>query len=398
MAVLCGGFWNSNAFGQTAVWEQKFEIFDTTCEPNGSGPPIIEFAAGPSGELYFSEPGSLYRSTDGGATWQSSQFDLVHIEGILPLSAGNLLIGLYGDNGIYKVAEHGDSWSQTNVTEGVWELFANDDHSLLLAIAAGGGLYVSTDQGETWELTQPEWDVSAVHVGPDGRIYLLAEDTYVSDDGFSWTQLLSSRFPFPSGTANILLATDTDGVYRSENNGQTWGLTLRLNEPALLRNKKGVLIAISREREVHLSEDDGESWRTMISASPLPCGARSTVAVDDNGHLWLGSNVGVIFRSSQTTHVASEESVVLPDEPFLEVYPNPTRSTINIVFKHDNDSAAWLRVFDLLGREVHSIRTDLGGFVESRLSWHTVNFPAGVYLVRLETDSFVIAQHVTVVH
>lgn len=397
IAVLCGGLLHGNVLGQTAVWEQKFEIFDSTCDPNGGGPPIIEFAAGPDGDLYFSDPGNLYRSIDNGSTWEISPFDLVHVEGILPLSAGDLLIGLYGD-GIYRLTDHGASWSQTNVTEPVWELIANDERSLIFAVAVGGGLYVSTDRGETWDLTQPEWSVSAVRIGPHGRVYVFADDTYVSDDGFSWEKLSSSRFPFPTGAANILLATDPEGVYRSESNGQSWELALSMNEPALLRNNEGVLVAVSRAGDVHLSEDDGESWNPMISGSPLPCGVRSTASVDDDGHIWLGSNVGVIFRSSMTTHVASDQVTAVPEAQSLDVYPNPTSSGVDIVVLRERPGSFDLRVYDVIGREVHSFHSEIQGVDEARFSWNTIDLPAGVYFVRLETGRAVTTRLVTVAH
>jgi len=399
VTTLFGVVWTDSAFSQTAVWEQKYEIFETTCEPNGSGPRITEFAIGPDGELYFSDPGHLFRSTDGGSTWEIAPFNVVHVEGIIPLSASRLLVGLYGgDGGIYRLSDHGDAWSRTNVTENISGLVANDDRSLIFAIAADVGLYVSSDEGETWVLTEEDRDVSAIRIGPNGRIFMLAEDVFVSDDGMAWTKFTGSKYPFPTKNANILLASENDGVYRSIDDGQSWTLTLSFDRPALLRNSEDVIIAISREGEVRLSDDDGESWISMISSSPLPCGVRSRASVDVDDHLWLGSDVGAIFRSSQTTHVVSESVAEVPEAIAFEIYPNPANSVVNIVLNQDSPGFSRMRVYDAIGRHVRSFTSEPLGIGEARFSWNTEKMPAGVYVLRLETDEGVKNQLLIISH
>ena len=386
LLVFCVGLSQRSA-GQSAIWEQKYEVFDNSCEPNGSASQVIEIVSAPNGHLFFSDPGSLFRSLDYGNSWEYAPFSVDHITGIVPISSSELLIGIYGSTGgVYRVTENGDSWTLLGVSENIDGLIATDDRSLIIAIPADQGLFMSTDEGATWEKTHPQWNVSTVQIAPNGRVYLRSDQIYQSENGMDWSEFSSSRFPFPTNDPGVLLATDNDGVFRSTDNGQFWELVLSSNKPLLLRNSEDTLVAVSKEGRVDLSEDQGESWSPLISFPDLPCGNRSAVTIDGNGHIWLGSSAGVVFRSSQTTFVGLERNLAFPELPTLATYPNPTNTVLNMVLENAVPQPARLRVVDFLGRVVLTLQTGNATRGEFRYQLDVSDLPAGIYAVHSESS------------
>jgi photosystem II stability/assembly factor-like uncharacterized protein len=186
----------------------------------------------------------IYKSTDGGASWQHMGLGLTgHIGRILvdPHNSNVVYACAMGqayrpqqERGIYRSADGGKSWKQvlfvdqnTGCSElsmdahdnqtlfaGMWQIAINtwDEHSG----GPGGGVYVSHDGGETWSKVSghglPAADKAigkvAVQVAPSdsNRIYaLIQEDTprfYRSDDrGETWKivnqlHVLSERSPY----------------------------------------------------------------------------------------------------------------------------------------------------------------------------------------------------------
>ncbi|GAB2755577.1 WD40/YVTN/BNR-like repeat-containing protein [Streptomyces bullii] len=230
-AAASGGLWRSTDAGQTfhSVWP------DSRTQAMGA------VATAPDGTLYVGtgepNPGGgsityegtgLYRSRDGGRTWtplglrDSGAISAITVDPADPrriyvAAAGSLYNG-GGDRGVYRSRDGGATWERilagANEFTGATEIVLDGDR--LYAVlwdkrrrpdlrtygGAGSGVFRSTDGGETWQrlgggLPAQGPDVGRIGLGVAGdRLYALVnraggsfEGFYASSDGGdNWTR------------------------------------------------------------------------------------------------------------------------------------------------------------------------------------------------------------------
>lgn len=108
--------------------------------------------------------GGIWRSTDGGATWQPTQKIAVHPNN------GRVVSSL--GNGVFRSTDRGDAWQAPTTVLASCSAVAPGNATAtdrLLWAACGGALYRSADEGATWISDSPS-GASVTHVvaSPDG--------------------------------------------------------------------------------------------------------------------------------------------------------------------------------------------------------------------------------------
>lgn len=149
----------------------------------------------------------IYKSTDGGETWdeiQSSLPDGIKVcSAAAVIDADTYLLGCGGgfDTGepaILRTTDGGDNWDVVSDRGAKGPPLIASDGSIYWSVEFGGGLVRSEDDGETWE-SLAEGAVQSVPPVelPDGRIASLIDDSVaVSDDqGRTW-RIVSTKPPF----------------------------------------------------------------------------------------------------------------------------------------------------------------------------------------------------------
>jgi hypothetical protein len=256
---------------------------------------VWQFAPGPADEpdLVYAgvEPSALFRSTDGGRT-----YDLVR--GLWDHPHRPEWTPGFGGMAIHTVLPHPERRQE-----------------VLVAMSAGG-VYRTTDGGTSWQASNtgikayflpnqyPEFGqcVHKVARNPDRPDQLFAQNhhgVYRSDDaGVTWQSIadgLPSDFGFPMATHphrpgviyNFPLVADGDRfppggrcrVFRSEDAGATWtalekglpdGFWAAVMRDALTTDDAdpaGVYFG-SRSGEVYASRDEGDSWQLVADHLP----------------------------------------------------------------------------------------------------------------------------------
>ncbi|WLD94458.1 hypothetical protein [Alkalihalobacillus sp. AL-G] len=256
--------------------------------PSNVGGRVVDVVVDPNNEdtIYIAAAsGGVWKSTDAGATFKSAwDDDLVQSLGALAITSdGTLYAGtgeanpgggsvVYGGTGVYKSTDGGESWEYSGLKDSnaIGRIVVDPSNPNKILVAATGplfhdggerGLYVTEDGGETWELvleganaTTGAIDIALDSQNPD-RIYVAMWDRirypnerkyggegsgiYRSEDGgASWTQL-TEGLPAGEQVGRIGLAvssTDADkvyatviktdghfeGFYVSENAGGSW--------------------------------------------------------------------------------------------------------------------------------------------------------------------------------
>jgi photosystem II stability/assembly factor-like uncharacterized protein len=192
--------------------------------------------------LYASTPEDIYKTTDGGKRWTA----IGHrggVEGIttaLAVQADRPAVLFAGSsNGVYRSLDAGETWH--------WVL-AGVDASLFLVLPQGlfasfgmidrpGGIFRSPDGALTWHFAGrgiQALTVTSIQFGEPGALWILADNYYVfrsTDQGNSWSPIRPdpvSTLPTvavavdPSDRSNVFILYSDGAAWRSGDAGQTW--------------------------------------------------------------------------------------------------------------------------------------------------------------------------------
>jgi len=157
----------------------------------------VAFASDPYGNLYSANP--MMKSVDTGKTWQLANVGIT--PGVYGEGFENIAVShngyLFYSNGkdVYRSTNHGNLWTLTSLTNvPVYGLAIYAD-SLVYAATEGYGVWLSTDNGGTWNVSGTGLSGLFINVvvNPNGRIFAGGRDGVSSstDGGSTWTQLNS---------------------------------------------------------------------------------------------------------------------------------------------------------------------------------------------------------------
>jgi photosystem II stability/assembly factor-like uncharacterized protein len=285
---------------------------------------VYSLAASPSAgrEIYFAARSSgLYRSTDGGQTWQPAYR---HFSGEDPLPTTavvlspdfaqdrTLFAGVPG--AILRSLDGGDRWTAAMLPTpppivtalGISPDFSRD--GAVFAATAEDGVFCSTDRGATWAA----WnygllDVNVLalalpaHFPQTGVVYLGASSGLFrsANRGRSWREapmpgefvtVLSLAVSSSEGREDVLLVgSEENGLFASPDGGQTWSQSSPdpIQEPV-----NGIClspdfqhdgqVAIIEGDRLLLSGDGGAAWQPWL-AGRLPPGFAITALAAPGG-------------------------------------------------------------------------------------------------------------------
>jgi photosystem II stability/assembly factor-like uncharacterized protein len=198
--------------------------------------------------IYAARATGLYRSTDGGASWQPA----------------------YGSLSL-----------QSNLVTSAVAVSPDFVRDRTVFAGCSGGVVCSYDAGQTWHvITLPT---------PPSIVSCLAFSTCYADDGIAF------------------LGTMEDGVYRSADRGQNWArwnfglfdlrvLALAVS-PDFLHDET---VFAGTETGIYISKSGGRSWRPLLlpdEAVPVMCLAVSPGFAQD-GSLWAGTESAGLWLSA----------------------------------------------------------------------------------------------------
>ncbi|MDQ2817160.1 MAG: glycoside hydrolase [Candidatus Eremiobacteraeota bacterium] len=363
IGAVNGGVWKSTDYGQ--VWTPLFDA-----QPTGSVGAIAIAPSNPniiyagSGEGLrrpdLSVGDGIYKSTDGGLTWQhlglrdGQQIGLILVD---PKDENRVLVAVlghpYGPNaqrGVFQSSDGGQTWQkvlyQDENTGAIDLAFDPDNSNRIYAVlwasrrppwstgnplqGAGSGLYVSTDGGASWGRLGVGLPTAAQGLGRIGlgvapgdakRIYALVDageggGLYRSDDaGHTWARVNAEERIWGRGSdfAGVTVAPDdadrvyvaNTSTYRSDDGGHTFKAIKGAPggddyHTVWINPRNPSIIALASDQGATISVNGGATWSSWYNQ---PTAQFYHVATDNRFPYWVyggqqeSGSAGVASRS-----------------------------------------------------------------------------------------------------
>ena len=306
LSTAAGGVWKSGNGGQT--WESVFDdqpVSSVGSVALASGNPNIVFVG--SGEANIrgnvGEGNGIYRSRDGGETWDhvwqaEGQIGTIVVspndDDVIFAAALGSPFGAGPERGVYRSTDGGDSWDKVLYVDedtGASDVaFDESNPNILFAgmwqtrrypwdMISGGegsGLYMSRDGGDTWKKLEggglPEgiWGKVGVRVAPTNpdRVYALIE----ANEG---------------------------GLFRSDNGGNSWE---RISDSAGIRQRAWYYTTLTID-----PNNEDVIWFPQVSMLKTIDGGKTVLQVEAGG--WDHHDVWIDPDNSNRIAEASDGGV-----------------------------------------------------------------------------------------
>ncbi|HET9793069.1 MAG TPA: hypothetical protein VFS34_01310 [Thermoanaerobaculia bacterium] len=242
-----GASWTAMAFPRSEILEGGETglvlVRGVAIDPRDAA--VIEVAAiiePPATPQIRPDLGAVYRTRDGGATWEIAGNTIFpHLIEQVIFAPGDPSF-LYaagaerGTFGVYRSRDLGDSWEAVTggLPSDVWSVGLAADPSapgrLFAAIygLVGQGLYRTDDSGATW--SGPLFGYGAVSVSADSSVYARTDGVWKSTDaGATWRRAdhglppdVDNAIPDPRNPNRLFIGSLRNGVFSSVDAGESW--------------------------------------------------------------------------------------------------------------------------------------------------------------------------------
>lgn len=275
-----GQIWKSTDAGET--WEKPLGknlslICGQSIEVDPVNPNIVFVIVAYVWNWLATDYEGLYRSKDGGDTWEfvlQTQTNFSNIHNMythniaydpssVTSSRADRWYVAFPNNGLYWSENGGDTWNMASNLSGHTTIYAVQTHpndGQTVYVASSEGLFVSYSQGSNLQSlgNLPEGDVSSIAINPQNP--------------------------------NIIYAVVKDnGLYNSSDGGSTFSLLKSFDAVSVFINPgyPDVIYLVGTDSNAIISHDGGDTWIKNMETVPAPGFGRPE-------NTWLGKIVGAL--------------------------------------------------------------------------------------------------------
>jgi photosystem II stability/assembly factor-like uncharacterized protein len=323
--------------------------------------------------LFLYTQGRLYQTLDGGDSWLGNSWSE---EGspITDIFFVNNSIGyLTKGTEIFKTTNSGISWnsifdnrSYPTECKNFNSVFFIDD-STGWAVGEVGIIYKYTTP-ETWKKI-----VSGTTL-PLNKVLFTDRYTGWIAGGYMDYNMTGEGFH------PILLKTENEGESWSKIENENYlihDLYFRNNQDGWAvgedKNEKGVIIA---------TDNGGIIWNVQVDSLSGPLNA---IHFKD-GIVWAVGDNGLILKTYDSTFTSMPEHTPtnIHDYNYLQNFPNPFHSRTIISYRLPVISEVELSVYDLIGRKVNTLMSDMQPEGNYEIEWNAEGIKPGIYFCELK--------------
>lgn len=353
----------------------------------------------------------IYHTTNRGESWQEQLSPGKYLRSVEFLTSK---LGFCGslDTSLYKTTDGGATWKDIASTisprpVGFCGLASPDSMTIYACGIWHSPAYIvrSTDQGNTWT----HYDMSA-YAQALVDMYFFSRDTgfaigtakdsadggvilYTTNGGAAWQVMHKTKMPgdivwkiqspdrknfFASVSA--LPSTGNARILKSTNKGATWNtLTfLQVFKHLQVIGFVDSLTGWTGDDDIYETNDGGTNWKAIL---PNGTGFNRFFRVNDS----------VAYISATTVYNRTYKlaaPVVTPnvDKHSLRVMPNPTPGNVKVEVSFHNNTFANLSIYTANGRRVKQLIHSRVGVSQRTLSLNIYEYPAGIYYAVLRTN------------
>ncbi len=319
---------------------------------------MTQFAVDTSGRIFAgTRLGGMYCSVDQGHHWKTITEGLSSLE-VTRLEAchDGTVLAIMKD-GLYRINGGDSVWTlvdTTIVTAGAVFVRSNSAGTLFAA-SIEGKLFTSITGGSHWTPTDTGnkyWDFRALFIDRNDNLFKSIGGFGISrstDGGSTWhTVHATDAGIFAEGPTGTLFAGTGSGVIRSIDSGKTWVRIPSEAGPsvsALIAAHNGVVLWSGLDTEVFRSTDNGATYTPQY---PGPGGqVISCLAADKNGVIFAGAFALGVFRSMDggTSWMQSDAGMTNRAVNAVAVGPGQLRlaATQQGLFMSSDNGDTWAR-------------------------------------------------------
>ena len=214
----------------------------------------------PGGDLFtFDEAGGviyagstmngLYRSDDGGLSWEKKWADITHLAGQIAVDPEDPDRVAYTTGTLYWTLDGGETANRSMLGDE-----PAGDIPRVRGLIYDDGFLALTEDGSVWEVEPMEEAVLRGVITPEARPPH-GDDTSKFEPDASWWSLAK-------GDGVLYAAQQGTAVYRSTDAGESWETVQLLDLHVSTFGASGDSVWVGGNGVIALSEDQGESWQT----------------------------------------------------------------------------------------------------------------------------------------
>jgi hypothetical protein len=375
--------------------------------PGLNNPELYSIMVLPNQNIVIGELSHMFTSTNGGTSWSASQVGAA--KNTLELLNNVLFgsgVGLQG-MGIVKSTDYGITWSTTSCDKDITGMCKVNSKLLALVGMMNTRFITSANLGATWDSVPCSNCPASAIMKADKYNNIWAFFTYYNDtvntglyysknEGVSWTK---TSFPYQVNA----LYMDNDYIFLSSVNGlykiDTRELPVELTSfTASIKDGKPCL-NWNTATEINNSgfeiqrSYDKKVWNNVgfVKGMGTTANPAEYVFVDN----MPGQTGTVYYRLRQVdfngdASLSNEVEVNLNKELSYcleQNYPNPFNPSTNISYSLPNDSYVSIKVYDVLGKEVMTLVNENKKAGTYKININCSNLNSGVYFYTMKAGN-----------
>lgn len=322
-----------------------------------------------------SVPG-LFRSVDGGKTWDFANNGIDSVNGIIFLTklisskTTNHFFCLY-QNSVFRSTNTGTNWTRISESLNFVQDITLDrfDH---LVVSSLKGIFETTDEGNTWNdlmLGSNDSTFPFLHkIQFDQNNNIYGQDNNSSGSLYKYdsnTKKWTTTTPIPDGALIVDFVINSKGdillydreydsktcIYRSIDGGNSWQkLNANYNIRSLAINSRNDIF-INCSSGIFLSSDNGETWATIYGQSV------GDLFITDDGRIYINQDhvpVGVFVSSDYGISWNQLNFLDVPISAIAigrenKIFAASSEQYSALFFTSDDRGNSWHKVNDIVG-------------------------------------------------
>lgn len=357
-----------------------------------------------NGSLYATSYDTVFKSSDGGDTWQPTATQPNSSSDFYTLfdHSGYLYLGTLGD-GIFRSSNGGQSWQSYNTGlpgggGSIVGLTALGDS--LYAGTGGNGVYVRNLQTPgSWTAFNTglfQFGVNAISTSGNNLVASVGFYLFVrSRTAAQWTDVYVDSFGVQRqvfetlANGQHLYAGTDNGVYRGDLDAQNWERIDIAAFPnrdivALTAHGSRLIVALSYfgQHWIFSTDDMGATWDFRAHEF-----AEAWDLFVSGNRLWAGRSDGLWYMDISVWTDLNEPA---PNKPsgfdLSQNYPNPFNPKTTIAYEIPQAGHVTLKVFDLQGRQIATLVDAYQNTGRFEVTFDGSRLASGVYVYQLLMD------------